>query len=181
VAADVSAPRNEQDLEPVRIRECLGELLPERIGWSDLRLADPLYDRSDLRRGFEIEDEHRFGMGIRRRMLSSGCEFELALSSGNLEKGAVIAIVVLKRTGLIQTDQIAVEGDDLLEPVGVSSDSNLHFEAQTMPEYRLSSMPTRSLSSRIALALPFFLAKSRILHFNGWSYEDHGVSLRPVR
>jgi hypothetical protein len=69
-------------------------------------------------------------------MLASGCEFELPLSSGDLEKGAVIAIMVLKPTGLMQTDQIPIERNDLIEPTGVPSDSHFHVEANPMPEHR---------------------------------------------
>lgn len=146
-ATDASALRNKQDLIPVGIRECVGLLLPERVGRNDLRLTDPLHDRFDLRWCLEVQDEHRFRVGIGRRMFATGCEFELALSSGNLEKGAVIAIMVLKPTGLMQADQIAVERNDRTEPVGVPSDSNLHIEANPIQRggtYRLDMDGLRS-------------------------------------
>jgi hypothetical protein len=134
VIAEVSGSWNEQYLKSVRIRECGGVLLPERASRYDFWLTDPLNDRFDLCSRVEIEHDHRLWVGIRRRVVATGRELELDVSSWNLEKCAVISVVALKSSSRTKTYQVPIESYDLLEPIGVPGHSNLHCERKPTGE-----------------------------------------------
>jgi hypothetical protein len=57
---------------------------------------------------------------------AAGRELQVRARSRDGEEHAVVAIVIGEPPDLRQPEAVAVEADDLVEPVGVSRDTKLH-------------------------------------------------------
>jgi hypothetical protein len=65
-------------------------------------------------------------MRLRRAVLPPAGELEVRVGSGEREEDAVVTLVVLEPAELRQAEPLAVETDDLLEALRVSSEAHLH-------------------------------------------------------
>jgi hypothetical protein len=61
-----------------------------------------------------------------RPVSAAGGEFELGSGSGNLEENSVVSVVIGEPTELGKPDAVTVEGDELIEAIGVAGDAKLH-------------------------------------------------------
>ena len=73
-------------------------------------------------------------------MLPAAGQLEMRAGSRHLQERAVVAGVVTEAAELPQTDPVAVERDELLEPIGVSGDAQLHALESTACPRRYGPM-----------------------------------------
>lgn len=75
---------------------------------------DPRDSGEQFRLHLKIDDEQRFGMGLRTRLATSRGGFKLASDTRDVQKHTVIAFVVGESPGFEEADTISTEGHDPL-------------------------------------------------------------------
>ena len=91
---------------------------------STLRIGtEPRDGGSDRGAISQVQHEQRLGMRRGRPLAAAGRELEVCTSSGQLEEHAVVAVVIAEPADLGETDTVAIEDDDLAQPLRVTRDA----------------------------------------------------------
>ena len=86
-------------------------------------------------------------MRLWRAVSSSGGQLEVGVGARDREEYAVVAAMTSKSTDLGQADTVGVKPDQLVEPLGVSGDAQLHA-----PSLPVAHGP-RSLTARLGFRI----------------------------
>jgi len=122
--------RHEHDAEAVGVFESDPVGHPIRVRRLDGLAADT---RNDLVHGLvvtEVEDEQRLRVRRWRRMIAAGRQLEVGFRGREGEENAVVAAVALEATDLREAEPVTVKADDLVEPLGVPGEPDLHGASQ---------------------------------------------------
>src|SRR5262249_51890063 len=120
---------HQDDAKAVRVLEGLAVLRPIRVCRRDGSLFETRCDLVNRRLVAQVEHEQGLRVGSGRRMRSNRSELDVSPASRDREKDALVAVVIVEAADLVQSDPVTVEGDDLLETLGVPGDAELHGSA----------------------------------------------------
>src|SRR6185436_20542634 len=87
-------------------------------------------DRLHRARTADVEHDQRFGMRFRCAMRAPRRQLEVGAGARYRKKDAVVAFVIAEPADLRQTDAVAVERDELVEPPRVARDAQLDWSIQ---------------------------------------------------
>lgn len=116
----------QQYLVPVRVGESSGIAPPVRVRGRYLVLHHAYGDRLQFVPCIEVEDEHRLGIWIGRRVIPTGGELEMRTRTRDIEEHTVVAVVINEAAEFGKPDPVAVEGRYRVETIGVTGDAELH-------------------------------------------------------
>ena len=74
-------------------------------------------------------------------------ELEVVVAAGQAEHDAVVAGVSLEVAELLEPEAVAIEGDDLVEPVGRARHAHAHDGQLGRPAHRGSGLPAASAAA----------------------------------
>jgi hypothetical protein len=97
-----------------------------RVGRRDRIHVQPPDDVRDALRVAQVQHEQRLRIRCGRAVRTARRELEVRAGARNIEERAVVAVVVAEPADPGQPEAVAVERDELGQPVGVPSDAQIH-------------------------------------------------------
>lgn len=124
---------HEDDAEAVRILEREAVRFPIRVRRLNRSHFETCRDRLHAFGVAGVQHEQRFGMWLGSRVAAAGRQLEVSAAPRNLEKDAVVAVVVSEAADLGQAHAVSVELHDLLQALRMSRHAQLHEANATEP------------------------------------------------
>jgi hypothetical protein len=128
VTAGVAVPAfgHEDNAEAVGVLDRHAVPGPMRVGRRDRIDVQPPDDIRDTLRVAQVQHEQRLRIRCGRAVRTTRRELEVRAGARDIEERAVVAVVVAEPADLGQPEAVAVERDELGQPVGVPSDAQIH-------------------------------------------------------